>query len=133
MRLPKIVAAALAVAVLHVAPLLATAQDKDTLAPVCQYTIGKAAQELDAAKDSYVILEGADRDAFLAQLVASYQRKTGKDLPLPVVTRVLLVAMQGEVFFGLEFEDGCLSPPVPLAIFLPDTPRSGRDATGTHS
>ena len=133
MRLAPIVAAALAVAVLHIAPLPATAQDKDTLAPVCKYTMGKATQELTDAGDVFTLIEGKDRDDFLAQLKASYKLKTGQTLTLPPVTRVLLVVMQDELFFGLEFENGCLSPPMALAFFLPDTPRSGRDATGTHS
>jgi len=131
MRLAPIVAAAVAVAVLHFAPLPAFAQEAPT---VCQYTMAGAVQELTAAKDDFTIIEGAEKDEFLADLAASYKLKTGKDIPaIPPVRRVLLVVMEKELFFGLEFENGCLSSPLPLALFLHDAPRSGRDATGTHA
>ena len=127
MRLARIVAAALAVAVLHIAPLPAQGQGKDTLAPVCRFTVVMALQEIAAGHIPFLLLEGAPKRQFMAALNASTARA------FPVPRRVLLFVVDRELYFGLETADHCLTPRLPLTQVLPDQTRSGRDALGTHA
>lgn len=128
MRLRNLIAGAFALA-LFFAPFAAFAQEAQ-----CEYTLAQATKDLDASKLAYVVLDGDLKDQFTTALAEAITMKTGKPAPdMSVVTRVLLVEIQGDMFFGLELVNGCLTAPLPLAAFFPDVPRSGRDALGTHA
>lgn len=128
MRLRHLVAGAFALA-LFFAPFAAFAEEA-----ACEFTVDAATQELDASGLPYVVLDGDLKEQFTLALAEAIRIETGNPAPdMSIVTRVMLVEIKGEMFFGIETPDGCLSAPVPLAVFFPDVPRSGRDALGTHS
>lgn len=128
MRLRHLVAGAFALA-LFFAPFAAFAEDAS-----CQFTVESATKDLDASGLAYAVLDGELKDQFVAALAEAIRIQTGKPAPdMSGVRRVVLLELQGDMFFGIETADGCLSAPMPLAVFFPPTNRSGRDALGTHS
>lgn len=138
MRLPILIAGALAlalqVACIALAVMLPTPPAFAAEPAQCKFRMDETVQELTAAKYQIAVLDGEMKDEFLKALAASITLQTGQPAPdMSGITRVLLVEIQGDMFFGLETADGCLSDPLPMAPFFPPVNRSGRDALGTHS
>ncbi|MGI9160079.1 MAG: hypothetical protein ACR2K1_10040 [Saprospiraceae bacterium] len=128
MRVLTLIAGALALALLLPTPVAAQT------APKCEFTVESAKADLTASKFAFVLFDGDLKDKVVKALAASITLQTGKPAPdFSPVTRVLIVEIQGDLFFGIETLDGCLSAPLPLATFFPTKNRSGRDALGTHS
>ena len=111
------------------AAMLALAMSFPALAqPVCQFVLPDAVAQLEAQKIPFVVLDADQRADFLKRLAASADEK-GIKHDLTTVTDVLVAELDGEMFFGLV-RDGCLSPPVPMADFLPDQQISGITPSG---
>lgn len=108
MRLRSIAVAALAVA-LTFAPAKAQEMCFDLAATIAN---------LSNQGDHYAVLDGADKDAFIADLMAAFEARTGKDAEIaPGITHVLLANLGGLVYFGLVI-DGCLTTPALVTDFV---------------
>ena len=108
MRLRFIAVAALAVA-LSFAPARAQEMCFDLAA-----TILKMSNE----GTQYAVLDGGDKDAFITDMMASYEAKTGHAAEVvPGITHVLLANMGGQVYFGIVV-NGCLTSPALLTDFV---------------
>lgn len=108
MRLRSFAVAALAVA-LTFAPAKAQEMCFDLAATIVN---------LSEKGQQYVVLDGAEKDAFIADMVAAYEHKTGTKAELvPNITHVLLADLGGVTHFGIVF-DGCLTTAAPVVDFV---------------
>lgn len=110
------------------AAVLALAMSFPAFAQVCQFVLPDAVAQLEAQKLPFAVLDAAGRADFLERLAASADEK-GLKHDFSTVTDVLIAELDGELFFGLV-RDGCLSPPLPLADFLPPQQISGITPSG---
>lgn len=99
----KTILAAFAALFLLAAPALAAD------APACENTLASATEALDANGVEYKLLPVSSIQAFVDEVVEPI---VGSDISN--VTNVLVAVLGGQVVFGLEFTDGCLTPPIAI-------------------
>jgi hypothetical protein len=99
--------------------------------PACMFVLPETEVQLKEQGIKYSVLSEEKRALFLADLAAAAEAK-GMVHDLTTVTDVLLAIMDGNIYFGLV-RDGCLSPPLPLADFLPTDKLSGWTPVGVFA
>lgn len=93
------------------------------------FDLTSTVERLEAEQIEHIVLSEAERARFLEQLTLAIDMKFQVQADLSAVTDVLLAVINDQLMFGVV-QHGCLSPPEPLASYLPEPQRSGYTPTG---